>query len=108
MDVAARNLTTANSEIGKSHPRLMARRAVEGRGRHVDDLSLPRTVEVAYVRSPFAHADIKGFEVRSARELPGVIEVFTGPDIAQRMTPWLGVMENQPALRSVPQYALAG
>jgi len=107
MVVAARNLTTAKSEIGKSHPRLMARRAVEGRGRHVDDLSLPRTVEVAYVRSPFAHADIKGFDVRSARELPGVIEVFTGSDIAQRMTPWLGVMENQPALRSVPQYALA-
>lgn len=95
------------SEIGKSPPRLMARRAVEGRGRYVDDLALPRVADVAFVRSPFAHADILNIDTAAARAVPGVIAVVTGAEIAARMTPFLAVMENQPALKTVPQYALA-
>jgi carbon-monoxide dehydrogenase large subunit len=85
----------------------MARRAVEGRGRYVDDLILPRLVDVAYLRSPYAHADILGIDTSAAASVPGVIAVVTGAEIAERMTPWLAVMENQPALKTVPQYALA-
>ena len=95
------------SSIGQSPARLMARRAVEGRGRHVDDFTLSRTVEVAYVRSPFAHADIGHINTTAASALSGVVAVVTGKAIAERMTPWIGVMENQPSLKSVPQYALA-
>ncbi len=98
---------TLGNEIGKSPPRLMARRAVEGRGRYVDDLILPRLVDVAYLRSPYAHADILGIDTSAAAAVPGVIAVVTGAEIAKRMTPWLAVMENQPALKTVPQYALA-
>lgn len=94
-------------EIGKPHPRLMARRAVEGRGRYVDDMVLPRVAEVAYVRSPFAHADIGSIDATAAQAVPGVIAVVTGAEIAKHMTPWIGVMDNAPALKSVPQYALA-
>lgn len=107
MDVAARNPGAVGSEIGRSPARLMARRAVEGRGRYVDDLVLPRMLDVAYIRSPFAHADILGIDVSAAQAVPGVIAVITGSEIAKRMSPWLGVMDNQPALKSVPQYALA-
>lgn len=96
-----------NTEIGKSPARLMARRAVEGRARHVDDLTLPRTVDVAFVRSPFAHADIGDIDTSAAAALPGVIAVVTGAEIAERMTSWIGIMDNMPALKSVPQYALA-
>ena len=85
----------------------MARRAVEGRGRYVDDLVLPRMVDAAFIRSPFAHADVLGIDTAAARAVPGVIAVVTGAEIAERMTPWMGVMENQPALKSMPQYALA-
>ncbi|MEC7490613.1 MAG: xanthine dehydrogenase family protein molybdopterin-binding subunit [Pseudomonadota bacterium] len=107
MDVAARNPGAVGSEIGRSPARLMARRAVEGRGRYVDDLVLPRMLDVAYIRSPFAHADILGIDGSAAQAVPGVIAVIAGSEIAQRMSPWLGVMDNQPALKSVPQYALA-
>ena len=107
MDVAARNPGAVGSEIGRSPARLMARRAVEGRGRYVDDLVLPRMLDVAYIRSPFAHADILGIDGSAAQAVPGVVAVITGSEIAQRMSPWLGVMDNQPALKSVPQYALA-
>ena len=94
-------------EIGKSPSRLMAHRAVEGRGRYVDDLVLPRMVDAAFIRSPFAHADILGIDTAAAQAVPGVIAVVTGAEIAERMTPWMGIMENQPALKSMPQYALA-
>tara|TARA_Y100001970_G_C14258995_1_gene877935 strand:- start:9351 stop:11654 length:2304 start_codon:yes stop_codon:yes gene_type:complete len=85
----------------------MARRAVEGRGRHVDDFTMARTVEVAFVRSPFAHADIGDINTAAASKLPGVVAIVTGREIANHMTPWTGIMDNQPALKSVPQYALA-
>ena len=107
MDVVARNPGAVGSEIGRSPARLMARRAVEGRGKYVDDLVLPRMVDVTYVRSPYAHADILAIDVSAAKAFPGVIAVVTGAEIAERMTPWLGVMDNQPALKSMPQYALA-
>ena len=97
----------AGGEIGKSRARLMARRAVEGRGRYVDDLVLPRLVDVAFVRSPHPHADILGIDTAAAAAMPGVIAVVTGAEIAARMKPWLAIMENQPALKTVPQYALA-
>ncbi|MEC8290136.1 MAG: hypothetical protein VX007_10990, partial [Pseudomonadota bacterium] len=80
----------------------MAQRAVEGRGHHVDDLAMSRMVEVAYVRSPFAHAEIGNIDTKAASELPGVVAVVTGREIADRMTPWIGTMDNQPALKSVP------
>jgi aerobic carbon-monoxide dehydrogenase large subunit len=107
MDGFTRDPETAGGAIGKSPARLMARRAVEGRARHVDDLTLPRTVDVAYVRSPFAHADIGEIDTTAASAVPGVIAVVTGAEIAERMTSWIGIMDNMPALKSVPQYALA-
>ena len=107
MAATARDPGAADSAIGTSPARLMARRAVEGRGRHVDDVTPARTVEVAYVRSPYAHADIGEIDVTGAATMPGVVAVVTGREIAERMTPWVGIMENQPALKSAPQYALA-
>ncbi|MFT5487355.1 MAG: carbon-monoxide dehydrogenase large subunit, partial [Alphaproteobacteria bacterium] len=107
MDGNTPDPAATGTEIGKSPARLMARRAVEGRGTYVDDLVLPRLADVAYVRSPYAHADIAGIDVTAAAAVPGVIAVVTGAEIAERMTPWLGVMENQPALKTIPQYALA-
>src|SRR6267143_4364229 len=38
-------------------------RLLTGRGRYVDDLTLPRMVHVAFVRSPHAHATIAGLDV---------------------------------------------
>ena len=107
MDGNTPDPATAGTEIGKSPARLMARRAVEGRGTFVDDLALPRLADVAYVRSPYAHAEISGIDSTAAAAVPGVIAVVTGAEIAERMTPWLAVMENQPALKTIPQYALA-
>jgi aerobic carbon-monoxide dehydrogenase large subunit len=58
-------------------PRLLA-----GRGQFVDDVTVPKMVEAAVLRSPLAHARILSIDVSRARALPGVFDVITGADLA--------------------------
>ncbi len=101
-------LDRPNSYIGRSVPRPNARRLTEGAGRFTDDLPTPaRTVHVAFLRSPHAHARIVGIEVSAARLAPGVVAVATGADVAAFCEPWVGVLTHFPGLKSAPQPALA-
>jgi carbon-monoxide dehydrogenase large subunit len=52
-----------------------------GKGRFVDDVSLPGQAHLAFLRSPYAHARIRSIEVSAARKLPGVLAVVTGRDL---------------------------
>ncbi len=63
MDAKARltPLDRPNSYVGRTVTRTGARRAVAGRGTYTDDISLPRMVQAAFVRSPHAHARILGW-----------------------------------------------
>ncbi|HVD02377.1 MAG TPA: xanthine dehydrogenase family protein molybdopterin-binding subunit [Candidatus Dormibacteraeota bacterium] len=54
---------------------------VTGTGTYVPDFDLPGTLEVAFVRSPLAHARITAIDTSEALAAPGVVAVFTGPDI---------------------------
>lgn len=56
-------------------------RFLTGRGRFVDDIKLPGTTHAAFVRSPFAHARIRGVDAAQARAMPGVHAVLTGADL---------------------------
>ena len=53
---------------------------LRGKGRFVDDISLPGMLEAAFVRSPFAHATIRGIDKTAALALPGVHAVYTLQD----------------------------
>jgi aerobic carbon-monoxide dehydrogenase large subunit len=55
---------------------------VTGQGRYVDNISLPGMLWMGVVRSPFAHARINGVELSRAREMPGVVAVLSGEDLA--------------------------
>ncbi len=59
-------LDRPNSYVGRSVSRLGARRAVAGRGTYTDDISLPRMVHAAFVRSPYAHAKIVHIDTSAA------------------------------------------
>ncbi len=96
-----------NSYIGKSVPRPDARRLSEGRGRYVDDKQLPRMVHAAFLRSPYAHAEIKDIDVSAATSAPGVVAVFTGADLAEHVEPYVGVLSHLAGLRSPPQHPIA-
>ena len=42
-------------------------RFLTGRARFTDDITLPGTVYAAFVRSPYAHATIRGIDASRAR-----------------------------------------
>jgi carbon-monoxide dehydrogenase large subunit len=58
---------------------------LRGTGRFVDDIHLPATLEAAFVRSPHAHARIRGVDARAARAAPGVAAVLSFVDIAPHL-----------------------
>lgn len=53
-----------------------------GQGRYVDDTEPKGTLHAFVVRSPLAHARITGIDVEEAREVPGVVAVYTAHDLA--------------------------
>jgi len=93
--------------IGQSVPRPNAKRLLQGRGAYVDDLRLPRLAHVVFYRSPHAHAKIKRLEFSAALKLPGVIGIFSGKEISQYCTPWVGVLAHLKGIKSPPQHAVA-
>lgn len=69
-------------------------RLLRGRGQYVGDLRLPGQLEVAFLRSPHAHAHLRGLDVSAARSAPGVVTVLTGNEassVARPFRPVLGV-----------------
>ncbi|HEY2992697.1 MAG TPA: xanthine dehydrogenase family protein molybdopterin-binding subunit [Methylomirabilota bacterium] len=69
--------------IGESHARLGGDRLVSGRGRFVDDVSVPGVLHAAVLRSPHAHARLVSIDARRARERPGVRLVLTAADVPE-------------------------
>ncbi len=57
-------------------------RFVTGQGQYLDDVRLPGMLHAAILRSPHAHARIRGIDVSSALALDGVKAVFTYSDMA--------------------------
>lgn len=66
--------------IGKPIPRKEDDRLVRGAGRYSDDISLPGQVYAVFVRSPHAHAWLRGIDAAAARTAPGVLTVLTAAD----------------------------
>ena len=101
-------LDRPNSYIGRSVPRPNARRLTQGAGRFTDDLpTSPRTVHVAFVRSPLSHAKIVSIDTATAQRAEGVVKVATGADLARVCSPWVGVLTHFKGLKSAPQRPLA-
>ncbi|MFY9437713.1 MAG: molybdopterin cofactor-binding domain-containing protein, partial [Burkholderiaceae bacterium] len=97
----------ANGYIGKSSPRTGSKRLLQGRGAYIDDMRLPRLSHVVFVRSPHAHALIKSIDLSEVRKQTGVIGAFTGSEIAEYCTPWVGVLGHLKGIKSAPQHAVA-
>jgi len=66
--------------IGQSVRRREDPRLLTGNGRYFDDLKLADQLFAAIVRSPHAHADIRGIDAAEALKMPGVHAVLTGED----------------------------
>ncbi|MSQ20026.1 MAG: xanthine dehydrogenase family protein molybdopterin-binding subunit [Betaproteobacteria bacterium] len=67
--------------FGKSVLRREDPRLLRGEGTFSDDFNLPRQAHAIVLRSPHAHAWIRGMTVDEARRSPGVLAVLTGADM---------------------------
>jgi carbon-monoxide dehydrogenase large subunit len=73
--------------IGKALKRREDPRLITGSATYTDDIQLPRMAYAAVLRSPWAHARVRSIDVGHARTSPGVIAVYTGSDLADRVNP---------------------
>jgi carbon-monoxide dehydrogenase large subunit len=60
-----------------------------GKGNYVDDVQLPDMLFGHMVRSPYAHARLNAVNTEKAKQLPGVVAVITGEDLAKANLAWM-------------------
>jgi len=68
--------------IGDAPKRREDARFVTGGGAYLDDLRFDGLVHAAVLRSPHAHAGLRGIDAGAARTMPGVLAVLTADDAA--------------------------
>jgi len=89
--------------VGRPLPRLEDEALLRGEGRFIDDLDpVAGARHAAVLRSPFAHARITRLDATATLELPGVVGVLTGADVAQLSRPFPAGIDSP-----VPHYAAA-
>ena len=79
----------ASKLLGAQVKRKEDPRLITGTSQYVADIALPGLLHVAFVRSPHAHAKIRGIDTTAAaaRALPGVVAVVTGRDLMPHVAP---------------------
>ena len=75
----------ATALFGDSVKRTEDPRLITGRGKYVDDIRLTGMTHMAFVRSPYAHANIRSVDTSVAANAPGVLTVFTGADLQEQL-----------------------
>ena len=73
--------------IGQRAIRNEDARLLTGRALFVDDVHLPGMLHVAFLRSEHAHGRLRGVDVDVARRRPGVVAVYTAPDLGDYWKP---------------------
>src|SRR5918912_1898879 len=87
-------------------------RFVTGTGRYVDDFTRPGQAYAYFLRSPHAHANIRGIDASAAKARPGVLAVLTGDDLAADkvgglICGWMIHSKDGTPMRAGPHPALA-
>jgi CO/xanthine dehydrogenase Mo-binding subunit len=68
--------------IGESVRRTEDPTLLRGEGRYTDDLNEPGQAYAYIVRSPYAHGKLRGLNLEAAKQLPGVLAIYTAADLA--------------------------
>ena len=71
------------SPIGQPQLRREDYRFLTGAGQYTDDVVLPGQTFGHFLRSPHAHARIRSIDISKAAKSPGVVQIFTGADLAE-------------------------
>ena len=85
-------------QVGVPRPRRDAREKLRGEAQFVGDMSLPRMLHGRVLRSTVAHGRIAAIDTSAAEEMPGVVCVLTGADLAD-IDPYYGhAIKDRPIL----------
>ena len=91
--------------IGKPLPRKEDERLITGKGRFTDDFNLDGQAYAAMVRSPHPHARITAIDATAAKNMSGVLGIFTGADCA---ADGLGAIPHDPVPKTKYDMKLTG
>lgn len=80
------NTLNPNRYFGRSVTRGEDRALLTGTARYLDDIEVPGLLEVAFLRSPHAHARILEIDASAALEMEGVVTVLAYDDLRPSMT----------------------
>ncbi|PXY20165.1 xanthine dehydrogenase family protein molybdopterin-binding subunit [Prauserella flavalba] len=69
------------SVLGTEVRRVEDPELLRGQGSYVDNLEVEGVLHLAFVRSPFAHAEVTSIDVSEAEKAAGVVAVYTAADL---------------------------
>ena len=78
--------------IGQSVRRFEDPRLLRGKGAYLDDAEIGGALRAVFLRSPVAHARIRGIDAEAARTAPGVAAVILGAELDEAGVNDLGAM----------------
>ena len=87
--------------IGKRVKRVEDPRLLTGQALFVGDVNLPDMLHAAFLRSDYAHARIKSIDTSQAKEIPGVVGVYTAEDMGAAWEPGPPLVSPPPTLENV-------
>jgi aerobic carbon-monoxide dehydrogenase large subunit len=73
--------------VGQRMKRTEDPRLIKGLAHYVDDIRLPDTLHVAFLRSMYAHARLGAIDTSEALKMPGVVAIYTGRDLGEKIGP---------------------
>src|SRR6516165_9591140 len=79
--LVADRLAVEKYAVGQSVPRKEDPMLLRGLGHYTDDVSLPGQAYSVMVRSRNAHGNIRSIDSKAARQMPGVLAVYTAADL---------------------------
>ncbi len=87
-------------------------RFITGKGHYTDDISRPGQTHAHFLRSPHAHARIRGIDATAAESMPGVLAVLTGAQlqadkIGNLICGWMIHSKDGSPMKMAPHPALA-
>jgi carbon-monoxide dehydrogenase large subunit len=98
--------------IGAPVRRREDQRFITGKGHYTDDITRPGQAYAYLLRSPHAHARIKGIDGAAARAMPSVLAVLTGADlttdkIGNLICGWMITSKDGSQMKMAPHPAIA-
>jgi carbon-monoxide dehydrogenase large subunit len=94
----------SNKLIGQSVRRVEDKRFLTGKGRYTDDIKLVGMTHAYILRSPYAHARIKGIDTTAAAAMDGVVTIMLGDEVGHYGVPcgWQVNFKNGDTMKEPP------